>query len=902
MEATTDTKSAAKRKRAAKSKPTNLVAPQLGTVVMPTTKEELLEAIARTAHDEVRQPMTEKPAKTRLQRYATPWAGYESWHQGRGFLRHYEQHATDGTVGYDPFNGSWSNSAQMSVAVDPIKTAIEVCTNMPDALHALGAKEAGDDVRGPGAPQSPREAAARYFDVQPDDLMNHDVIKAKNFNDWARDNAVVRVFAGDPSSGDSCVIDFIDSGCGIEATEDAWRNSILSLNRENKREILLAIGKHGWGAGGAFQNADLSFLGSSVPGSDLVAFTIVEKFFRNSWDKVPTFQFLTVDGKIPVVKRPSWWKWSTMVRHIGFRAPFTALSGENSLLGQLDRHLPEPVLPLWTETVWMREGTLEGCVTLPGHRRTGRLLRGTMNKCRDSWKRTEAGEFDGDVEDKAKNELTRMRFYEDYFIDLGDYDFGGREGVCPAGTVTANLYVLHTKKEYTYRTYVDPKKPVLFVLDGQTHGEQFASLIASTSHGAGLSYVAKRAVLVVKCDGLTRESKFVLFGSSREQMRQNGLFKKMIEELIGRLKSDENLKALNLEMAIESRKDLPIKSDDDFVEALEKYLQKQDLKFSTLQRKRTRKVPGWEQVEREVDDGRRKPKKPKPIPSQIPPTILRWAVKRPMVKMWPGQRYSFVLETDAPPDWYQPDDPAKSHIQVMGTLLNFRGSDRPKGGRIRCYFECPDTCKPGQKGLIHAQLTFPRGEFAPLQAQLNVEVIKKPDPRVRPPTDGDGKGDGNGGNKRKETITVRTKVDKTTTVDVPLMDAIPITLTEHEDKWAELAWPRDETASFSVCWDGTFAAVFYNPQNRWLVESRQALLKKHAGMEARFDQLFRLKLVLEAIFCLNHGYHQDTSTEIDILRPVQKINEATMRSLAMDTRTEIEQQIEVDTLKANTGP
>lgn len=901
MEATTDTKSAAKRKRAAKS--TKLVAPHLGSVVEPTTKEELLEAIARTMFDEVRQPTTKNPSKTRLQRYAAPWAGYDTWHQGRGFLRHYEQHATDGTVGYDPFNGSWSNSAQMSVAVDPIKTAIEVGTNMQDAENTQGAIEAGDPVRGVGAARSPREAAARYFDVQPDDLMDLDVIKAKKLNDWAKDNLVIRVFAGEPGSTDTCVIDFIDSGCGIPATEEAWRGSILSLNRENKRDILLAIGKHGWGAAGAFQNADLSFLGSAVPGTDLVAFTVVEKFFRNSWDKVPTFQFLTVDGKIPVVKRPSWWKWSTMVRHIGFRAPFTALSGENSLLGQLDRHLPEPVLPIWTETVWMREGELNDCVTLPGHRRPGRLLRGTMNKCRDSWKRTEAGEFDGSVEDKAKNELSRMRFYEDYFIDLGDYDFGGREGVCPAGTVTANLYVLDVKKDYTYKTFVDPKKPVLFVLDGQTHGEQFASLIASTSHGAGYSYVAKRAVLIVKCDGLTRESKFVLFGSSREQMRQNGLFKKMIEELIGRLKSDENLKALNLEMAIESRKDLPIKTDDDFVDALEKYLQKQDIKFNTLQRKRTRKVAAWQDIEREVEDGRDEPKKPKPIPSKIPPTFLRWAVKRPMVKMWPGQRYSFVLETDAPPDWYQPDDPAKSRIQVMGTLLHFRGSDRPKGGRIRCYFECPDTCKPGQKGLIHAQLTFPRGEFAPLQAQLNVEVVAKPQKRTRTNT-GDGKGDGddNGGRKRKETVRVQVKVDKTTTVDVPLMDAVPLTLTEHEDKWAELRWARDETASFSICYDGTFATVFYNPQNRWILESRDALIKKHAGMEERFDKLLRLKLVLEGIFCLNHGYHQDTTTDHEILDSVKHINEATLRNLAMDVRTEIDQQIEVDTLRANTTP
>ena len=906
MQSTPDTKSAAKRKRAAKPS----VTPNLGTLIEPTTVEELLEAVARTMFDEVQQPTLDNPNRTRLQRYASPWAGYESWHQGRGFLRHYETHATDGTPGFDPFNGSWNNSAQMSVAVDPIKTAIEDCTNMQDAVHTQGAKKAGDDMRGASAPKSPREAAARYFDVQPDDLMDLDVIKAKKLNEWARAQVAVRVFGGELNAGDACVVDFIDSGCGIAATEEAWRGSILSLNRENKRDVLLAIGKHGWGAAGAFQNADLSFLGSSVPGTDLVAFTIVEKSFRNSWDKVPTFQFLTINGKIPVVKRPEWWKWSTLVRHIGFRAPFTSLSGENSLISQLDRNLPEPVLPIWTEVVWMREGKLVGCKTLPGHRRHGRLLRGVMNKCRDSWKRTQEGKIETETEeapgtetDEARNELSRVRYHEKYFIDLGDHDFGGREGVLPAGSVMAHLYVLDVKRDYTYKLYVNPKKACLFVLDGQTHGEHYTSLISSTSHGAGYSYVGKRAVLIVKCDSLTRESKFVLFGSSREQMRQNGLYTTVTKTLRERLMADTALKALDLEMAMESRKNLPIPTDKEFAEALNDYLEKRGMTFQTITQRRTRQILGWKDVERDVDDGLKKRKPPKPIPSKIPPTILRWALKRPMVKMWPGQKYSFVLETDAPEDWYTPEDPGNSRIQIMGTLVHFRGSDRPKGGRIRCYFELAAPCKVGRKGLIQAQLSFPRGEFAPLVAQLSVEVVEKPQPRTQDPTS-NGKGKGGGkGRKRKEIVKVRVKRDQIEDAEVDMLPAIPIPLTEHETKWVELAWPRNrDTAAFSVRCDSGMACVYYNPENSALQEVRNALLKKHAGMEDRFDQLFRLKLVLEGIFCLNAGYYEEDSTEVREVQRVQMVNMATMRNLAMDVRTEIEQQIEVDTLRANTSP
>ena len=44
MQTTTDAKSAAKRKRAAK---TTTIAPQFGLLVEPTTKEELLEAIEK---------------------------------------------------------------------------------------------------------------------------------------------------------------------------------------------------------------------------------------------------------------------------------------------------------------------------------------------------------------------------------------------------------------------------------------------------------------------------------------------------------------------------------------------------------------------------------------------------------------------------------------------------------------------------------------------------------------------------------------------------------------------------------------------------------------------------------------------------------------------------------------
>ena len=147
------------------------------------------------------------------------------------------------------------------------------------------------------------------------------------------------------------------------------------------------------------------------------------------------------------------------------------------------------------------------------------------------------------------------------------------------------------------------------------------------------------------------------------------------------------------------------------------------------------------------------------------------------------------------------------------------------------------------------------------------------------------------------------KRDQIEDAEVDMLPAIPIPLTEHETKWVELAWPRNrDTAAFSVRCDSGMACVFYNPENSALQEVRNALLKKHAGMEDRFDQLFRLKLVLEGIFCLNAGYYEEDSTDVKEVQRVQMVNMATMRNLAMDVRTEIEQQIEVDTLRANSGP
>lgn len=908
--ATSSKKTASNRstRRSKKARMTG-VAPDVGAPVLPNTIENLFAALMQPVFSSLKQPLPDNPGKRVLHHYMMPWPGYTDITQSREILEQFEK-LLGPDVEWHYFNGSDSSAAQMSQACDPTKAVCENVTNTMDACVLRAADEAGDLQRNPDGKwivnpstglTSPMEAVERYFGFSRDDFMNPD--KIDDLGGFAKCHSVVRVFGG--YDEEVCIVDIVDAGCGVAAKDDTWANTLLSLNRGFKALLLIAIGKWGWGAGGCYQNANMSLLASVVPGTDELMFTLVEKEWMSSEDRVPTFRYLTVKGRLPKIKVPTWWsdlmmpgeghRPSTIIRHFTYQGALTRGSGDRSIGAVLDRLLPNPVLPVWSEYVHMMPGTHRGAPSHAGNRRTGRLVRGTFNKLRDSWRRKTLGL----KVKKGGTDLIEVRHYDYFDIDLGDHDFGGRTGVKAAGAVRAEVWVVQPKENQTesdaLRNLVNPDCCVLFHLDGQTHAEERSTLVRSPAvgRGADLAHVGRRCVIGVDCSKLSREAKFDLFGSSREHMKNGDLHKRLKQLLIQRLRHNEDLRRVDGEIAMERSKKLKRPDDKEFASALQQYLDKADFKFQTIQQTLKRRVKVIENQERSTKG---RPKPPPPIPPEVPPTTLRWKIQRNTVKMYPGQSYSWVLETSAPTTWWDPTNMGQSSLKILaGGSVKFNGADSFKGGRLRCHFECPATAKVGDTGFIQAQIDYPpEYGLGALTAHLRVEVVEKqkPKPSGKSPKGGDPGGTG------KKVVQVEVWKDELQKVDVPLFAPVPLSFSENKDLWDELQWgTRAAEPSFSLVIESGEAFVYYNKEFKDFLDVREKTVKKHPGTEDKFLKEYEMKLALEAIFMLNQATYEAYDMEKEERDRVHKMNRATARNLAMDVGRELDLETQLNAEK-----
>ena len=898
--------------KAKKAKSGKVKAPDHKAAIDPQNAEEFLAALLCPIFEDIKQPGG-------LQHYHLPWPGYTGLDQPRKILAMFEKHL-GADLKWEYFNGSDASAAQMSQACDPVKAACENGTNMFDAcIMAAAQKDGALETTADGKVtvkakmastlSSPMAACEHYFNISRDDFC--DPTKIGDLGEFAKGHCVVRVFGGYPGNGNApCVIDFVDAGCGVAPTNAAWEGTLLSLNRGFKKLLHIAIGKWGWGAAGCYQNGDLSLLVSSLPGTNEVMFTVVEKAFMEDEDRVPTFRYLTIKGSIPKVKLPKWWndvmmpgegrRPSTVIRHFGYQAPLSRGSGEKSIGGVLDRLLPNPILPVWTEYVHMVKGYSKKekeLTSYPGHSRTGRVVRGTRNRLFDYWMRQKKGTpvtFGG-------TPAATIRHYTKFDIQLNNFDFTGRTGVCPAGFVNVEVFVIQPRDGQTevdaLRNYIDPDRCVLFHLDGQTHHEEFSSVVRAPTRGADLAHLGRRCVVAIDCSTLTRESKFALFGSSREQMKGTELHKLLKERLIKRLGGDQKLRQIDGEIATERRKNMKMPDQDEFADALSKYLDKTSLDFPKFQREAKRRV---RVLEDQVQKGGKK-EPPKPIKEELPPRLLQWAIKTKVIKMYPGQSYSWVLETSAPSSWWAPSDLMNSHIKVMANGVSFTGSDSFQAGRIRCHFECPKTAKPGDTAFIQAQMDYaPDFDLASLTAPLKIEVVQKGKDRPGGPPTGPGTGPSTGG-KGKKIIKVEVWRDQMTKVEVDFLPPVPIKFSEDSTMWLHLGWDRDASKpAFTVLVESGEATIYYNAENKDFIDARDATIKKHPGTEDKFLKEYEMKLALEGIFMLNENTSQDSGTPGDVVQRIDRMNRATARNLSMDVARELDLEAKLEAERAST--
>jgi hypothetical protein len=843
---------------------------------LPSTVDELFQALAITVESSVVQSGSGAKSHSATQRYALPWVGFDSWHDARLRLEHFEK-SFKGKIRWAPFNDSESNDGPMSLNAFPGRAFIERVTNEGDANLEMHAARATGTM-----PSSPSDAVARWFGLKAGALATG--LDKAAVRKLAQETVTVSAYVGDPKDSKDCILDARDRGIGL--TADEMPGTILSLNRGLKKTKAYLTGKHGQGASSTYQYSDLTLIASRKVGAKRVAFTLVE----GTWDnengvlaKTPTYRYLTIDGRVPEVDvSESEFPHGTLVRHIGYlAADLFGVFTENSLYGLLMRSLAEPVFPVWLEMYTLRdEGKAGDLPMFKGYRRFGRAIVGTVNSLERAWDRTQKALEDEDAEEDDRSQILHRA--SEYF-QLPEWDFGARIGRVPLGSVRITYWVADPKGRKPHdvvRSWVDPDKTILLTLDGQTHAEESSSYITG-QRGAKLWAAGKYMVVQIDCNGLHPRAKYEMFTSTREHAKETPIKKMILDELVRRLELDQKLKDLNVTLAAAN-----INQTGDVKERtsalIKKYLKAAGLSFEQM----IRKVEKWVEVEEEMKAPVQK-RELVPIAAVEPPTFVRWRFNGTVVKLHPGQRYSYLFETDASPSYWNPADPAISKLKVTAQGLMYLGSGDMKGGRVRCHFECPPDAAVGSKKLIQVQLDIAPGQA--LTSGLPVEVVERPAPKPRERGEpGPETPDPNGVTERMVKVKIRRR--DLSEVDIPVIPPIPVK--RSDPAWNTLSWPFDpERIGFSIRLTAGKIQLYYNAEFPPFLDLRNKMSRK--SLEEEFVHRYELKLVLHTIFSLNYEFVDEDEFNEEQKKRVRNLLCATAESLALATKAELELEAKI---------
>jgi hypothetical protein len=428
------------------------------------------------------------------------------------------------------------------------------------------------------------------------------------------------------------------------------------------------------------------------------------------------------------------------------------------------------------------------------------------------------------------------------------------------------------------RNWVDPDKTILMTLDGQTHAEESRAIITG-QHGAKLWAVGKYMVVQIDCDELDPRAKYEMFTSTREHAKETPIKKMILEELVRRLSFDMKLQDLNVKLAAAD-----VKHTDDGEDAIsvliKKYLKAAGISFDQL----TRKMEKWTEVDEEKVAPAIKRELP-PIEAKEPPTFVRWRLQSEAIKLYPGQKYSFVFETDAHPSYWNAADQANSKIKVLAHGVKYRGAGDMIGGRVRCHFECHENAVIGSTGFIQVQLDY-AVDVAKMH-RLQVEVIEKPKPTARPPKPkpDDKEQDENG--DAKKTILVKVRKKDWTQVEIPVVRPLPVKRDDPPGLWQTLGWPMDPArVGFSIRSVSGKVQLYYNAEFPPFLDLRHRMSKK--SLEQEFVTRYEMKLVLHTIFTLNYDFVDEDEFSEEHRKQVRNLLCATAESLALATKSELE--------------
>jgi hypothetical protein len=477
----------------------------------------------------------------------------------------------------------------------------------------------------------------------------------------------------------------------------------------------------------------------------------------NDEAKVGNYVYLTLGDKVLEVDLPDGeFPAGTRVRHFGYDlTKYNASLGPSSVYGLLNRVLFDPVVPVWLSNAIHR------------YRRVIKGSRNALNGAVDEG-------------DENKKGPTISHSVPIYYVDLGDL-----------GSIGIEYWLLEpteTNKQ-PIRSFVDPTKPIVLTLYGQSHAEMSQVLVRKD---AELSYLRQRLICHVDCNRLTPGAKRSLFVSNREEARRGQVYNRVEREVVKALRSDDELSRLNAEA-----REKGYQQQD---QEAQKQMQSEVARLLRLQGMNVEMAGG---VPGEQPGGARpvKPRPPRPKPEPIetkePPTFIRivWDESESIPFHAEQSRYLRV-ETDADSSYHDPSDPRASRVNfiITGDGLAIAGTTPLKGGRMRAIVRCDSKAKLKGTGTIRVELT--RTGLPALGDTRPFEIVAPPP---------------------------ATPAKKA--VSVPRIDPRPIDPTHPQ--WAVLDWPTD---------DPSFAASSSEMENGTLVVWYSTVYPSYATEFGRLEQ------------------------------------------------------------------
>ncbi|MBJ7437598.1 MAG: hypothetical protein JHD35_01050 [Sphingopyxis sp.] len=683
-----------------------------------------------------------------------------------------------------PFGGRANNRGAIEVAADPARSLIERVTNGHDALLEL---EHGHHK---GVPEcrTPREAAEAWLGVPAKTGLAGLTPKERQ---GLAERTVVRL---EPGEGwQSRILTVVDRGTGIEPMR--MKDTILSLNESNKIQKHYLAGTYGQGGSSTLAFSKYVFIASRMEGTDVIAFTVVRYQDLPAEDyKTGRYVYLVQEGDVLTTQAQDGdFENGTVIRHFGYDlTSYTSSLGTRSLYGALQRIMFDPVAPLRFENI------------VAGWNRTIKGARNALNGALDA----------GDEGGKGPDLDYHLPMFN---VSLGDHgDIGIEYWVLKRPEVAKGK-----KPSKPSRNFVDDAKPIVLSHNGQNQGE-FSGRLISKEADLPFLQTQGRLIVHVSCDRLSPTAKRQLFSSTREQAREGYVQTTIQQEVISLLKSDDELKRLNEEAREKSLKE----KDDD----AQKQMQRQVAKLLRLVGPALVEVKGDKKSEDGVDKPTPKPRqKPEPIDTVDPPTFIRIVADQDeAITFFAGQRRYIRIETDANSSYHDPDDAAKSRINIaVADDLEVFGTSPLQGGRMRIGVLAKADIALGSKGSVRIELYRP-GHSA-LSDERDTLIVDPPTPK---------EGDSQSG--------------------FPQFEVIPVDVTEDENWELVTAGDEDGTvkrhASAAQMNEGTLYIYYSTKFSRFAGEC-QRIASQNPALLASFIRRYELWLAVHAL--LAHEGEQD---------------------------------------------